>query len=454
MKALAVKVCLLAALALVAAPPAASAQESQPAPAQEGRPVTLSQALITALQNNLALRITVFEVEITKVQLAQALAAKSGTANANLSYTRTNDKSSIFVIAANAFGPGLPPADTTVTIPVAPNIYVASVVYQYPLYTGGRLEQQIALARAGVKGAEAALERTKQEIALQTKLAYFQVLVAQAGLQVAQQTVATAEETLRIAQARVRAGTSPRFDEIQAEVNLAIARQGLGRARNGVAVATQGLAAVIGLPVDTPLRPQESMEVVPVQPGVADLVARGLKDRPELVEHQAKVEAAVAAIELAKAGTRPVVGLTGSLSADGIGTNSLGLGWSIGLAATFPLFDGGVTAAKIKEAELRLEQLRVVEAQLRQLIELQVRQAVLNLSAAAEELTTAGKTIEQAREALRIAQVRFREGVGTNLEVISAQAALAQAESARVQALFSYNAARAQLERAVGGPVT
>jgi len=65
---------------------------------------------------------------------------------------------------------------------------------------------------------------------------------------------------------------------------------------------------VIGLPVDTPLRPQERIAVVPVQAGAADLVARGPKDRPELVEHQTRVEAAVAAIELAKAGMRPAVG--------------------------------------------------------------------------------------------------------------------------------------------------
>lgn len=83
---------------------------------------------------------------------------------------------------------------------------------------------------------------------------------------------------------------------------------------------------MIGLPVDTSLRPQERMEVVAVTPGVADLVARGLKDRPELVEHQAKVEAAVAAIELAKAGGRPAVGLTGALSGDGIASGSTSLG--------------------------------------------------------------------------------------------------------------------------------
>src|SRR3989304_5377353 len=109
------------------------------------------------------------------------------TATATPSYTRTNEKSTSFVIPADSFGPGLPPADTTITFPVSPNIYVASIMYQYPLYSGGRLEAQIALAKAGVKGSEAAFERTKQKIMLQTKLAYFQVLVGQAGLQVAQQ---------------------------------------------------------------------------------------------------------------------------------------------------------------------------------------------------------------------------------------------------------------------------
>jgi len=451
MKALATKSCLVLCLVVLASSPALSAQTAPPAP--EARSITLSQALLSALQNNLALRVAFFEVQVTRAQLEQALAAKGGAVTGTLGYTRTSERATSFVIPANTFGPGLPPAETTITFPVSPDVYVVNLGYQYPIYSGGRLEAQIALARAGVKGAEAALERTKQEVALQTKLAYFQVLVAQAALQVAQQNVAQAEETLRIAQARVRAGTSPRFDEIQAEVNLANARQGLVRARNGVAVATQGLAAVLALPLDVPLRPQETMEVVPVTTPLADLVARSLRERPELAEHRARVEAAEAALALARAGGRPVVGLSGGLSLDGIGTGGVALGWSIGLAATFPLFDGGVTAAKIREAELRLEQLKVVQAQLRQSIELQVRQGMLNLGAAAEEVATAGAAIEQAREALRIAQVRFREGVGTNLEVISAQAALAQAEGARVQALFSYNTARAQLERAVGGPV-
>jgi len=82
-----------------------------------------------------------------------------------------------------------------------------------------------------------------------------------------------------------------------------------------------------------------------------------------------------------------------------------------------------------------------------------VRQAFLNLQAAREELAGADALVAQANEALRIALVRFQSGVGTNLEVISAQATSSQAEAERAQALFNYSVARAALERAVGGDV-
>ena len=91
-----------------------------------------------------------------------------------------------------------------------------------------------------------------------------------------------------------------------------------------------------------------------------------------------------------------------------------------------------------------------MESQQRQAVELEVRQAFLNVQSAAEELAGADAVITQAAEALRIANVRFQSGVGTNLEVLNAQTAASEAEAGKVQALFNYNLARATLERAVG----
>lgn len=440
---------VLLALAVAATPAAAQVQ----APA---RPITLAEALTLAVQNNHALRVAAFEVTAARAQINQAEAFRRGLLTLNASYTRVNDRPGTTIVIPPGTIPGFPDPITITIPPPDPNLYTVGVTYQVPLYSGGRNEAQITLAQANLRGAEAALERARQQVVLDVKQAYFQVLLGQAGIDVAARTVAAAEENLRVARARVAAGASPRFDEVQAEVNLANARQGLLRARNGLALAQQGLSAVTAQPLDVSWQPRETMTVVPVRTDLAALIRRALEVRPELAELAARIAAAQAAIDIARAGGRPIVAVQAGPSygniagATGAGA---GFGWGVTLSATLTLFDGNLTAERIREAEVRAEQLRAGAAQVRQGIELDVRRAALNFAAAAEELTTADATIAQAQEGFRIANVRFAAGVSTNLEVVQAQAALSQAEANRVQALFNVNLARAQLERAVGGTV-
>lgn len=416
---------------------------------QPPRSLGLTEAIILGLQQNQQLRVAAFEVAVARAQLAQAKAATSGSINAQATYTRVKESGATTI-------PFLSHGELhTITIPApSPNLYDVRLVLQYPLYTGGRLEAQIALAEANVKGAEATLERVKQQIIFGIKQAYYQLLLAQSGMEVAERSIAQATETLRVARARVAAGVSPRFDEVQAEVALANARQSQVRARNAIAQATQALNALLNLPLDTPLVLKDQLAVEPVRTPLDALVGKALDTRPELAEVRARQAAAQAGIQIAQSGGKPALGLnavtnysnTGGLFAGTTGS----LNWSITFAATLNLYDGGITQERIKEAQLRLDQLKAMEAQQRQSIELDVRQAYLNLQSAREELTGADALIAQAHEALRIANVRFQSGVGTNLEVLSAQTAASQAEAGRAQTLFTYNVARAALERAVG----
>lgn len=430
-------------LVLLLARPAAAQMPAGP------RPLALAEAIAVALQQNQQLRVAAFEVAIARAQLAQARAGRSPQVNGQASVTRTQEgrPTTISFLDHGALH--------TIVIPApSPTLYDARLILQYPLYTGGRLEAQIALAEASVRGAEAALERIKQQVVFAARQGYFQLLLAQSGLDVAERSVAQATENLRVARARVAAGASPRFDEVQAEVALASALQSRVRARNAIAQAMQGLAAVLNLPVTTPLRPTDAFTVRPVQESADALVARAAQARPEMAELAARRAAAQAGIELARSGARPNVSLQGTGSYSNTGGLFAGTagaaGWSVTLAATLNLFDGGITRERVREAQLRVEQLVAMEAQQKQGIELEVRQAYLNLRSAAEELAGADALIAQAREALRIANVRFQSGVGTNLEVLNAQTALSQAEAAKAEALFSYNLARATLERAVG----
>ncbi len=410
------------------------------------------EALTLAAQQNHGLRVAAFEVTAAKAQLAQAEAVRGGQVVLSASYTRINERAGSAMVIPPGTIPGIDVPMTITLPPPDPNVYSASLMYQVPLYTGGRIESQVALARASLKGAEAALERSRQQLVFDVKVAYYHLLLGFGGVEVASRTVAAAEENLRVAKARVAAGASPKFDEVQAEANLAGARQGLIRARNSVALSRHGLNALMGLALDTAIAPREAMTVVPIRSEAAGLIRRALEARPELAEHKARLAAAEAAMELARAGSRPTVSLAAGPNY-GNTAGALATGWAVTLAATLTLFDAGTTAQRIKEAEARIEQLKAAEAQLRQGIELEVRSALLNFGSAREELDAAQKTIEQAEEGLRIANVRFAAGVSTNLEVVTAAAILSQAHAGWMQALFGVNLARAQLERAVGGPV-
>lgn len=438
----------LLVVAMLARP---SAAQTPAVPA--ARPITLAEALTLAAQNNLGLRVAAYETQVARSQLAQAEAFRRGLLTGNAQYTRVNERPATTITVPNPPGP---PLSVTLAPPEA-NLWSIGVTYQLPLYTGGRNEAQIALAKANLRGAESTLERIKQQLVLDVRQAYYTMLLAQAGIGVSQRAVASAEENLRVARARVQAGASPRFDEVQAEVSLANARQGLVRARSSAALATQALDALLALPLDTVLQPRETMAVVALRGEVPALIRRALETRPELAEHAARIEAAQAAVEIARAGTRPLLVLNAGSSYGNSTTTSVtggstaGLTWSVTLSGTITLSDGNLTAERIREAQLRVEQLKATEAQIRQGIELDVRRAVINYASAVEEVAVADKAVEQGHEQLRIANVRFQAGVSTNLEVVTAQAALSQAELSRVQAVYNVNVARAQLDRAVGG---
>ncbi|HVH31777.1 MAG TPA: TolC family protein [bacterium] len=394
----------------------------------EAQPMALTQmqALTMALQQNPQLRVAAFEVLVARAQLAQARAGTALQASVQGSYTRTQDG---VVTTIPVFSPGGgPPQVGTLTIPApSSNIYDARLVLQYPLSSGGRIEAQVAMAEANLRGAEATFERIKQQIVFGVRQAYFSLLLAQASLRAADHSVTQADETLRVARARVATGVSPRFDQVQAEVAVATAKQIQVRARNSVAQAMQGLNALLNMSLETPLILPDPFAMISVATPTDRLLARALEVRAEVAEVRARQAAAQAAIEVAESGGRLNFGLSGMYDYGNSGPFGPGADlsskWSVTLAATIAVSDGGLTRERVSEARQRLEQLKALEAQQRQTVELDVRQASLNLQSAREELVGAGALVEQAAEALRLANVRFAAGVGTNLEVVSAQAA-------------------------------
>src|SRR5437867_13252450 len=127
---------------------------------------------------------------------------------------------------------------------------------------------------ANLKGAEATFERIRQQIIFTIRQAYYQLLLAQAALDSANHSVTQAAENLRVARARVASGVSPKFDEVQADVALASARQAQVRARNGLAQGMQALNGLLNLPLETPLTPTNPFIVSVVETPLDRLVSQ------------------------------------------------------------------------------------------------------------------------------------------------------------------------------------
>lgn len=413
------------------------------------RRISFADVATTVTQNNLQVRAASFDVTVAQAQLAQARGARQPSVTVSGSYTQMQSIPGQTVTIPNPFGPA-PPTITFVFPGSDTNQVALRLGVQFPLYTGGRVESQIALAEANLRGAQAVFARTIQQVVFQAQQAYLTALLARENLAAAQRSLDQANESLRVARARVAAGVVAEFDALQADVSVAGAQQGLVRAEIGVRNGDAALNAMLNQPLGTPLAFADTLEPRAVAGTMEAAIEQALRTRPELVEIRSRAEAARASIELAASGGRPSLTLSSGYEFSGP-TGSIFGAWSATLAVTLSLYDGGITRERIREAELRVEQLKVLEAQTRQRIELDVRQAWLALEQAGGELTATGRGVEQAREATRIAGVRYQAGVGTLLEVTTAQSSLAQAEFSLASARFSQNLARVQVILAVGG---
>lgn len=435
----------LMALILVGTLPAGTF--AQPA----SRRLSFAELAGTVMQNNLQLRAAALDVAVAEAQLAQARAGRQPQVVVSGSYTRAQQQSGQTISFPNPFGPS-PPVITFTLPPPDPNIYAARLALQYPLYTGGRIESQIALAEANLRVARAVFERVQGLILFSAQQLYLQALLGQESVTAAQRALNQVNESLRVANARVSTGAAPQFDALQAQVAVANAEQEVVRASTSIASAQTSLNAALNLAQDTSLEFAETLEPRPVQGTMQDAITRALRDRPEFAEIQSRIAAARAGIELAASGGRPNVNVSTGYDVGNSGgtATSISGGWSVTLGVTLSPYDGGITRERIREGHLRLEQLKVLEAQMRQQVELEVRQAWLAIQQAAGELLAATKAVEQGREAVRLAGVRYQAGVGTQLELLSAQTTLAQSELGLASARFSQNLARIRLILAMG----
>lgn len=333
--------------------------------------------------------------------------------------------------------------------------YSNSLSVSYSLYSGGYYSGKVEQAKKEFSSSELGVDKALQQIKLDATNGYYSVLQTRNVVVLKQESVDRLQAHLKNVQAQFSVGTVAKVDVLRSEVELAQAEQDLIKAHNAYDLAVASLNNVIGLPLGTELDVREQLAYAEDPRKLDECIAFALANRPEVLQAQNSVDAAKAGVKVAKSGRLPSVSLSGSEGwSDDTFPGDEDNTWSIGLQTNFNVFDAGVTSGQIKQADAVLLKAQESQRQTRDSVQLNVRNAYLNLREAEKRIATSQVAVVKAEEDYKIAQVRYQAGVGTNIDVIDSQVALTTAKTNYVQALYDYNTSRAELDKAMGIAVT
>lgn len=415
-------------------------------PAWLTRPLSLADALNTALLQNAAILKAKNDLEAQQGLVIQTRAVALPQVTANGSYQ--DEQSSL----AQNF-PGA-------MFPVPHENWSGNVQITQTVYDGGRSIAALRSASATKKQALAVYQTAVADNLLQVRLAYYDVLLAAQEVTVREASVNLLQKQLEDQQHRLDAGTVPKFDVLQAEVAVANERPMLIQARNSYRIAKNNLSNQLGYDLprdvweDIPLNLTDGFDTSPLQVNLPDVLQQALEKRTELESLRETVKLEKLNVVNARSGYQPTVSVfagyawnSSEFSTD-LGTEFQG--WDAGAKLSWNIFDGALTYGKVKQAKAEYERSKTDLADQQRQIELAVRTAYSNLVQARETLDSQATVQAEAEEALREAKARAEAGTSTQLDVLNAETALTQARTTEITAEHDYATARANYDRAIG----
>lgn len=306
-------------------------------------------------------------------------------------------------------------------------------------------------AHQGVTASQAQQTAVREQIVLLVVSQYLAGMRATAALQAAQSRVELAQALYDQASDLQNHGVGTGIDTLRANVELQNEKQRLLEAQTQQKVAYYGLARLLNL---DPHREIELADTPSFYETPAIDVNRSLEQayeaRPEMKALIAQTHAAELARRGASESRLPTVNFFGTWGEQGLSAPSAIPAYTYQVTVDVPLFTGGRIRGEMAKADIELKKIAQQRAELKDQIALEVKTSQAQLDAAQHEVDVANLGVKLAKEEVTQARDRFQAGVANNIEVVSAQDALARANDNQIVALYRYNQSRADLSHAIG----
>ena len=404
---------------------------------------TLKQTIENAVKANLGLKSSVEET-------AAALAVKKArrtqffpTLSASYEYNRFDAETVTSGITA---------------VPKEQYNFVTS--FSQPIFTGFSLLRQYDIAKLGLDRAQVKEQLVRQDIILDAKNAYFQILQTQKLHDIGQKTVVQIRAQKEVADNFYQVGMTPLNDLLQAQVELANAKQELIVAKNNLDNAESNFNTLLRRPINTPVVLKDILDFSPFEETLEYCLSEAEKNRIEIKIADMEIEISQKEIQLAKKDYYPSIDLKGNYfnygtewdvdGGEGIYDPS---GWNIQAVAKWNFWEWGRTSYGVKEKQSRLVQAQLQKKEIFDNIHLEVKTAYLRTQEAERAIKTVEKAIEQAKENFRINQERYKEQISTQTDVLIAQTLLSRTMTNYYNALYAFKISKATLYRSIGQEV-
>ena len=424
--------------------------------------LSLNQAIDIALKENAGLKIVEYKVSAADGQLMAARGNLVPQLSASGSILRLNSLIGMDVIQYNlpvyesdsVTRYYVPMQSASISQDKIGNTYSAKLSASWPVYTGGKIWQGYQISRLNRQAADESYDSARAEVIYFVKQAYYGLLLAQSAHNVTQEAVSSIEKHVARVRALYQKGMVSRYDLLRAEVQFSNMQPQLIRMQNAVELSRQSFNMALNRNLDDQVTLTDSMFYYPIEIDSNQLINQALMNRPEFKSIAIREKMVQKAKLISYSSYQPNIALIADYSfSKGSGFSSSdewNKNWDVGVAASWPLFDGGAGLGKIKEARANAQQLKLAKEMVEDWIKLEVSANYLTLKTNQKAIFSQGRSVEQAQEALKIAQARYENGQATNLDVLDSEVALTQARTNKIQALHDYLVSLAKLERAVG----
>lgn len=406
---------------------------------------SLKDAVSIAFKNNKDIRIQEQELKVSKANIMGARSAFLPKLDLNSGYQRNGAVPQV----------NLPGAKRDYGVFAGyKNDMTAGVSVTDNVYDGGASVTAFKQSKLLFTEQEQTLRATKLNVEFEAKRLYYGLLLAYETKRIAQDLVDQAQAHYEKTKQQFQQGTVSRFDVLQSKVQVSLLMPQLVSADNAIELIKAELNKLLGLNVLEDIIVEDKLSYEPIEIKEGEFLKQSYLNKPEMILQSIGVDVSKLGIRFAKSGWFPQVNASADYfyrsNSTGDFFNAKHNNWSAGISVSLPIFDGFATKAKVDAAKAKYTQSLLSKDNVQDQITVDVRSACLDMNKAQSIISSQGDNLEDAKEALRISEVRFDNGVGINLDVLDAQVSLAQVEQNIANGIYDYLLAQAQLERNMG----